>query len=115
MRDLMSHEATDDVASELHVEALHTDKKAAQEEIAELWKDSNPLVSFLSKIRPKLNFSDETFFFRVEREGGLSKTTGPKTVVRAVFSATKEELSDARIAEVTKFMPGEVRTLWEEA
>ncbi len=115
MRDLMSHEATDHIASELHVEASHTDKKAAQEEIVELWKDSNPLVRLLSQIRPKLKFDDETFFFRVEREGGLAKTTGPKTVTKAVFSATKDELSAERVAEIADYMPGEVRKLWEEA
>lgn len=115
MRDLMTTEAAGNVASELHTSAVDTQKKAAQEEVADLWKDSNPLVRFLSQIRPKLKFSDETFFFRIEKEGGLPKTTGPHTVVKAVFSATKEELSSDRIAEISEFMPGEVRTLWEEA
>ncbi|MEM6596726.1 MAG: DUF2267 domain-containing protein [Cyanobacteria bacterium P01_D01_bin.36] len=116
MRDLMTTEVTEKVASELHVEAAaHTDKKAAQEEVAELWKDSNPLVRLLSKVRPKLKFDDDTFLFRIEKEGGLPKTTGPNTVVKAVFSATKEELSAERIAEITEFLPGKVRALWEEA
>ncbi|MGB3298092.1 MAG: DUF2267 domain-containing protein [Phormidesmis sp.] len=115
MRDLMSPEATKNVSSELHKEALHTDKKAVQEEVADLWKESNPLVRLLIKIRPTLKFDDETFFFRVKQEGGLAKTTGPKTVVKAVFGATKEELSAERIAEIAGFMPGEVRKLWEEA
>ncbi len=114
MRDLMTTEAVEDVASELHKEATHTDKKAAQEEIVDLWKDSNKLVRFLSKVRPTLKFDDETFLFRIESEGGLPKTTGPKTVVRAVFSATKDELSSERIAEIAEFMPGEIRQLWEE-
>ena len=115
MRDLMTNEATENVANELHAEALHTDKKAVKEEIADLWKDSNPLVRFLSKVRPKLNFDDDTFLFRIEREGGLPKTTGPNTVVKAVFGATKEELSDARVAEIAEAMPGKIRKLWEEA
>ena len=115
MRDLMTQSAVEEVASELHAEAAQTDKKAAQEEIAELWKDSNPLVRFLSKIRPKLKFDDDTFFFRIEKEGGLPKTTGPQTVVKAVFSATKEELSAEKISEIAGFMPGKVRQLWEEA
>ncbi len=115
MRDLMSNEATDKVAGELHKEALDTDKKAIKEEVADLWKDSNPLVRFLSKVRPKLNFNDDTFLYRVEREGGLPKTTGPNTVVKAVFGATKEELSAERIAEVAEAMPGKIRELWEEA
>lgn len=115
MRDLMTNESVKDVAEELHKEASHTDKKAAQEEIAKLWKDSNPLVRFLSKVRPTLKFDDDTFFFRVEKEGGLPKTTGPKTVVSAVFSATKDELSSEKISEIAEAMPGEVRKLWEEA
>lgn len=115
MRDLMSTDAVKDVASELHAEATSSDKKAAQEEISELWKDSNPLVRFLSRIRPQLEFDDDTFFFRIEKEGGLPKSTGPQTVVKAVFSATKDELSAGRISEIAGFMPGKVRQLWEEA
>ena len=115
MRDLMSNKATKKVTEELHTEALHTDKKAAREEIAELWKDSNPLVRFLSEIRPSLNFDDDTFLFRIEKEGGLPKTTGPETVVKAVFSATKDELSEERISEIKEAMPGKIRELWEQA
>lgn len=115
MRDLMSNEATKKVAGELHTEAVHTDKKAAREEISELWKDSNPLVRFLSEIRPSLNFDDDTFLFRIEKEGGLPKTTGPETVVKAVFSATKDELSAERISEIKDAMPGKIRELWEQA
>lgn len=115
MRDLMTTTATRNVAEGLHTAATHTEKKSAQEEVADLWKDSNPLVRFLSKIRPPLNFDDETFLFRVKQEGGLPKTTGPNTVVKAVFGATKDELTEDRIAEIAEFMPGKIRELWEEA
>lgn len=115
MRDLMTTEAQKDVASDLNAATLETDKKALSGEVSDLWKDSNPLVRFLSKIRPPLKFSDETFFFRIEKEAGLPKTTGPNAVVKAVFSATKEELPAARVAEVAEFLPGKIRTLWEEA
>lgn len=115
MRDLMTTEAQEDVAGDLHSSALETDKKALSGEVSDLWQDSNPLVRFLSKIRPPLKFSDDTFLFRIEKEAGVPKTTGPNTVVKAVFSATKEELSPERISEVAEFLPGKVRTLWEEA
>ena len=111
----MTSEAQADVAGDLHTTTLETDKKALSGEVSDLWKDSNPLVRFLSKIRPPLKFSDDTFLFRIEKEAGLPKTTGPNTVVKAVFSATKEELPGERIAEVAEFLPGKVRTLWEEA
>lgn len=115
MRDLMTTEAQKDVESDLHSATVETDKKALSGEVSDLWKDSNPLVRFLSKIRPPLKFSDETFLFRIEKEAGLPKTTGPETVVKAVFSATKEELSGDRVSEIAGFLPGKVRTLWEEA
>lgn len=115
MRDLMPSESTDRVASELKGAAVSTNKKALQEDISTLWKDSNPLVRFLSEIRPTLNFDDKTFLYRVEREGGIPKTTGPKTVLRAVFSATKDELSPERVTEISAAMPGTIRKLWHEA
>lgn len=115
MRDLMTTDAQKDVESDLHAATLETDKKALSGEVSDLWKDSNPLVRFLSKIRPPLKFSDDTFFFRIDKEAGLPKTTGPETVVKAVFSATKEELSGDRVSEIAEFLPGKVRTLWEEA
>jgi len=115
MRDLMPNETTERVASELKSAAAHTDKKALQEDISELWKDSNPLVRLLSEIRPTLNFDDKTFLYRVEREGGIPKTTGPKTILRAVFGATKDELSPERVIEISAAMPGTIRKLWAEA
>lgn len=116
MRDLMTTKASKQVESELHEEALPTtDEKTLQNEVAELWRDTNPLVRFLSDIRPPLKFDADTFLFRIKQEGGLPKDTGPKTVITAVFSATKEELSQERIAEIAEFLPGEVREMWESA
>ncbi|MEM6837769.1 MAG: DUF2267 domain-containing protein [Cyanobacteria bacterium P01_C01_bin.120] len=122
MRDLMTNETAADVASELQTSASSTDSKIAQEEIADLWKDSNPIVRFLSQARPPLKFEDGTFLFRIAKEGGLPQTTEssptitpPETVVSAVFSATKDELSAAKVAEVAEILPGKIRTLWEEA
>ena len=52
MRDLMTTEASDRVEAELHKEVLPTDDKTLQKEIADLWKDMNPLVGLLSRVRP---------------------------------------------------------------
>ena len=53
MRDLMTTEASDRVAEELEdKEVLPTEDKALQMEIADLWNDTNPIVRFLSRIRP---------------------------------------------------------------
>lgn len=115
MRDMMSTEASDRVGEELHKEALPTDDKSLQMEIAELWKDTNPLVAFLSRIRPPLEIKDERFLFRVANEGSMPKYTEPERVVKAVFSATKEELSQERIAEIGETLPGKIKQLWNQA
>ncbi|MFB2967944.1 DUF2267 domain-containing protein [Aerosakkonema sp. BLCC-F183] len=115
MRDMMSTEAADRVANELHEEALPTKDKALQNEVAELWKDTNPIVSFLSRVRPPLIIKSDTFLFRVAQEAGLQPDVEPETVVKAVFSATKEELSQERIQEIANFLPDKIRQLWEQA
>jgi len=57
IRDLMTTEAVERVADELHKEALPTKDKALQMEIADLWEDTNPIVGFLSKIVRPLPFA----------------------------------------------------------
>lgn len=115
MRDMMSTEAADRVANELHEEALPTKDKALQNEVADLWKDTNPIVSFLSRVRPPLIIKSDTFLFRIRQEAGLQPDVAPETVVKAVFSATKEELSQERIQEIAGFLPDKIRELWEKA
>ncbi|WP_013322640.1 DUF2267 domain-containing protein [Gloeothece verrucosa] len=123
MRDVMTTEAADRVEGELHEEAFETDEKALQMEVADLWKDSNPLVRFLSRIRPPLRqgpghwkINSDNFLFRVANEGGLSPSQNREQVVKAVFSATKDELSEERIQEIAGWLPeGAVRELWEQA
>lgn len=122
MRDLMTTESADRVEAELHEEALVTDEKALQMEIADLWKDSNPLVRFLSRVRPPwqgpgiFKIDSDRFLFRVANEGGLSPSQNREKVVKAVFSATKDELSEERIQEIANWLPeGGVRELWKEA
>lgn len=115
MRDMMTTEAADRVSAELHKEAVPTQDKTLQVEISELWKDTNPLVGFLSRIRPPLEIKDDRFLFRVANEGSMPKYTEPERVVKAVFSATKDELSEDRIAEIAQALPGKVKQLWNEA
>ena len=130
MRDLMPTETIDRVTDELHKEALPTKDKAMQMEIADLWKDTNPIVGFLSRIRKPFdhsnrhnpgdisNVNDERFLTRVKNESPMAVTgydLDREQVVTAVFSATKEELSEERIKEIAEYLPGKVRQLWEEA
>lgn len=116
MRDLMTTEASERVTSELEsTPSLTTDNKALQNDLAELWKDTNPIVRFLSQVRSPLKFDDETFLRRIRQEGGLPKNVMPETVVTAVFAASKAELSQERISEIAGFMPGKIRELWEQA
>lgn len=121
MRDLMTTEASDRVEQELHTEALPTDEKALQMEVAELWKDTNPIVGFLSRVRPPwqgpgiFKIDSDRFLFRVANEGGLAPTIEREQAVKAVFSATKELLSQERIQEIASWLPDKVLELWEQA
>ena len=116
MRDLMPNEASEAVASELHDEVEKGAKnKRLQDEIADLWKDDNPLVSWLSKVRPPLKFDADTFIFRIEKEGGLPRGTTGEKVINAVFAATKEELSEDVKKQVAQFLPGKIKDMWEAA
>lgn len=121
MRDLMTTEAADRVADELHKPAQITDEKALQMEIVDLWKDTNPIVGFLSRVRPPwqgpgiFKIDSDRFLFRVANEGGLQPELDREEVVKAVFSATKDELSPERIQEIVTWLPDHVRKLWEEA
>ncbi len=115
MRDLMTTEAADQVAEELHKEALPTEKKALQDEIADLWKDTNPIVAFLSRIRPPLQIDSDLFLRRINQEAGLPRGVEPETVIKAVFSATKDELSPERVKEIAGFLPDQIRQMWEQA
>ncbi|MBU7581782.1 MAG: DUF2267 domain-containing protein [Nostoc sp. TH1S01] len=121
MRDLMTTEAADRVEGELHKPAEETEDKSLQMEIAELWHDTNPIVSFLSRVRPPwqgpgiFKIDSDRFLFRVANEGTMPPNVDREQVVKAVFSATKDELSPERIEEIASWLPDKVRQLWEEA
>ncbi|MFM2314848.1 MAG: hypothetical protein RLZZ04_4124 [Cyanobacteriota bacterium] len=121
MRDVMTTETADRVAAELDEEVMDTKEKALQMEVVDLWKDTNPIVGFLSRIRPPLKgkgllgISSDLFVSRVANEGGLMPTTSPEKVISAVFSATKEELSEERIREVANWLPDQIQQLWLQA
>ena len=121
MRDLMTTEASDRVEAELHQEALSTEEKALQMEVADLWKDTNPIVGFLSRVRQPLRgpapvgIDSNLFLTRVANEGALPPTVEGEQAVKAVFSATKDELSEERIQEIASCLPDRVRQLWEQA
>ncbi|BBD59176.1 hypothetical protein NIES2109_19580 [Nostoc sp. HK-01] len=121
MRDLMTTEAADRVEGELHKPVEETEDKSLQMEIAELWHDTNPIVSFLSRVRPPwqgpgiFKIDSDRFLFRVANEGTMPPNVDREQVVKAVFSATKDELSPERIEEIASWLPDRVRQLWEEA
>jgi len=115
IRDLMTNDVSDRIAQDLRREALSTHSGTAHNEIAELWRDTNPIVRFLSRLRPPLEIDSDLFFQRIRQEAGLPRSTNPELVVQAVFAATKDELSEARIKEIAECLPEKLRRLWESA
>ncbi|MGF1458991.1 MAG: DUF2267 domain-containing protein [Leptolyngbyaceae cyanobacterium] len=123
MRDVMSTAASDKVESELSGGVANDpDDKSLKLDVAELWHDTNPIVSFLSRLRPPLGgeapfgIDSDLFLARVDREAAVPKTSNGEIVTRAVFSATKEELSEERIQEIGSWLPeGKVKQLWQDA
>ena len=115
MRDLMTTDTADRVAQELHQESLPAPEKALQNEVSELWQDTNLLVRFLSRLRPPLDFDDDVFVRRIAQEGGLPRSSDAPTAIQAVFAATKAELSPDRIQDISACLPGKIQTLWDQA
>lgn len=122
MRDLMNADLIERVENQLSGITAHTsENKTLQGSVADLWQDSNPLVGWLSRIRPPFarkapgGINDQLFFTRVQREGGMPRTTTAPTVVKAVFTATKEELSDDCVSAIANCLPGKIRQLWQMA
>ena len=112
LRDLLPREEVDKLAEELREDAPQADM-----EIKDLFKDTNPMVSFFSYISPiqQLNIDKDTFMLRLQQEGAIREDADAETVTKAVFNATKDELSQEQIDNVTKCLGDEIRTLWQQA
>ncbi len=121
MRDLMTTAQSDQVARELHTEAVPARDPNLSQEVSDLWQDTNPLVAFLSRNRPPfansgpLGITDERFIRRIYEEGGLPRGVSTEKALEAVFAATKDELSPDRIAEISRVLPTNVQQLWDRA
>ncbi len=115
MRDLMDNKTASGVESELKVPAEQTKNKRLNLEVAELWRDTNPFVAWISNLRPSLQFDDKTFIYRISQEGSLPANVSAEQVIKAVFFATKAELSSEKIAEIANCLPGQIKTFWENA
>ena len=114
LRDLLPREEVDKLADELRGEEAPN----ADMEIKDLFKDTNPMVSFFSYISPiqQLNISKDTFMLRLNQEGAVRHDTDAEAVTKAVFSATKEEISAEQTENVAKCISdNELRTLWQQA
>jgi uncharacterized protein (DUF2267 family) len=112
LRDLLPREEVDKLADELREDAPKADM-----EIKDLFKDTNPMVSFFSYISPvqQLNISRDTFMLRLQQEGAIRSDADAEQVTKAVFKATKDELSSEQIDNVTKCLNEEIRTIWQQA
>ncbi|WP_017720367.1 DUF2267 domain-containing protein [Kamptonema formosum] len=114
MRELIPLEASDRVAGELQEVTLQADGKPPHNEIASLWEDTNPLVRFFRRLRPAYQ-KEPDISSRIRQKAGLASRAAPEAVIKAVFSATKDELSPGTIQEIGRFLPGEIRRMWEES
>lgn len=103
MRDLMTTE------TDQQTEAAFKDA-----DIANIWRDDNPIVSFLSRFRPPLEIDEELFLRRIKQEGGVPKNVSAEAVIIAVFSAARESISPEQSQEIAKTLPDGLRVMWEQ-
>jgi len=103
LRDLISTEASE-----------RTEAALSDDQITKLWKDDNPIVAALSRLRPPLNVDTETFLRRIKQEGGVPKNVTPEAAVIAVFSTVREELPPERVKEIAGFLPDGLKVMWEQ-
>ncbi|MGK7916956.1 MAG: DUF2267 domain-containing protein [Prochloraceae cyanobacterium] len=121
IRDFIPAKVIKRVELELLDKAVLIEDKSHQlNEIATLWKDPNPLVGWLSRFRRPfkniafLGMDANLFLIRVEKEGGVPKSTDVETVIKAVFQAIQEELSVKVIGEIGYFLPGKIQQWWQQ-
>lgn len=113
LRDLLPREEVDKLADELRKDAPKADM-----EIKDLFKDTNPMVGFFSYISPvqQLNIDKNTFMLRLKQEGAVRHDTDAEAVTKAVFNATKAEISSEQIENVAKCISdAEIRAIWQQA
>jgi uncharacterized protein (DUF2267 family) len=115
LRDMMTTEASDRVAAELEGKMLSTGDGASQDKLVEIWKDTNLLVRFLSRIRKPLNIETDAFLFRISQEAGLSRGVTAEAAIEAVFSALKRELSAEGSQDIERALTSELRQVWRSA
>lgn len=82
--------------------------------VEKLWRDDNPIVSFLSRFRPPLKIDTETFLRRVKQEGGVPKDVSAEAVVIAVFSTAREALQPDQAREISNVLPDGLKVMWEQ-
>lgn len=112
LRDMVSRGTVERVGGELQTEDPDADMA-----LNDLWKDTNPMVSFFSRLSPvqQISFSPTVFMSRLNEEAALPANVDPKEVAKAIFSATKEELSAERVQEITQSLPKEMKQIWEQS
>lgn len=118
MRNLMTREAADRVASELRAEKeLVPTKsyKASPDDLGDLWQDTNPVVGFMSRVQEPQKLDSDSFLFQIRQEAELPSGVEVRTAVSAVFAATRKELSPERIEEIASFLPEEIQKMWNQA
>ncbi|NEZ59029.1 DUF2267 domain-containing protein [Adonisia turfae] len=103
MRDMMTTEASD------RIEAAFSNQ-----EIAKLWRDDNPIVRLISRLRPPLKIDSEIFMRRITQEGSVPKDVTPQGVTIAVFSTVRNELPADIVQEISGYLPDGVKVLWEQ-
>ena len=111
LRDLLPREEVDKLADELRGEEAPN----ANMELKDLFKDPNPMVSFFSYISPiqQLNIDKDTFMLRLKQEGAVRHDTDAEAVTKAVFSATKAEISQEQVKNVANCISDdELRSIW---